>query len=221
MPAEVPVTATATPPAPVGGVVTATSESSAPAPAAGAAVDAGPVVSFLDSTPEPSGNAWVELTDIKPPEGVDPKSGLFESAKSAVLKMANSGRLTQAQAELVLKERLKEEASIDAEIDARNRTWAKQLLTSPRIQQLGADDAARLKAGRLLAEKALEWSGDPELKNIIVQGGFSNHPGIISFLVKVGQSLQSDSVGGAFRPAADLTPAQAEAARISRLYSVK
>lgn len=153
----------------------------------------------------------------KPPEGA-PESYSFQAPDgqefdkgvidqfSSVAKELN---LSQDKAQLVLDKMAPVIAQRQAEqIAAVHAQWADQTKAD---KEIGGD---RLPETLAVAKKALDATGTPELRQLLDQSGFGNHPAVIKHFYQVGKAISQDTVvnsgdgisasGNAGRPAADV-----------------
>lgn len=145
-----------------------------------------------------------ESYEFTAPEGQQFDSGVIETF-SSVAKELN---LPQDKAQMVLDKMAPVIAQRQAEqIAAAHAQWAEQTKAD---KELGGD---RLPETLAVAKKALETTGTPELRQLLDQSGFGNHPAVIRHFYQVGKAISQDGIvnsgdgitsGSAGRPAADV-----------------
>jgi hypothetical protein len=127
----------------------------------------------------------VEYT-FKLPEGVEFKGELFDELKTTAKELG----LTQEQAQRVADLGAKQAQGFAAQLVEQQKTltaeWAQQTTTD---KEIGGD---KLPENLAVAKKALDAFGSPELKTLLNQSGFGNHPDVVRFMVKAGKAISED-----------------------------
>lgn len=120
------------------------------------------------------------------------KNGLVEFAKQKNLTQEE----TQKLADLGVKMREKEAALFQET----QKQWIEQIKSDPVL------GGAQLNENIAVAKKAIDTFGTPELKKLLNDTGFGNHPEVVSAFYKIGKSISEDKLvigQGKPRPAAD------------------
>ena len=120
------------------------------------------------------------------------KNGLVEFAKEKNLTQEE----TQKLADLGVKMREKEVA----QFQETQKQWIEQIKSDPVL------GGAQLNENIAVAKKAIDTFGTPELKKLLNDTGFGNHPEVVSAFYKIGKSISEDKLvigQGKPRPAAD------------------
>lgn len=134
--------------------------------------------------------------ELKLPDGFtfdeEIKNGLVEFAKEKNLTQEE----TQKLADLGVKMREKEVALFQET----QKQWIEQIKADPVL------GGAQLNENIAVAKKAMDTFGTPELKKLLNDTGFGNHPEVVSAFYKIGKSISEDKLvigQGKPRPAAD------------------
>ena len=120
------------------------------------------------------------------------KNGLVEFAKEKNLTQEE----TQKLADLGVKMREKEVALFQET----QKQWIEQIKSDPVL------GGAQLNENIAVAKKAIDTFGTPELKKLLNDTGFGNHPEVVSAFYKIGKSISEDKLvigQGKPRPATD------------------
>ena len=140
----------------------------------------------VDAPKEPSKESPAELTDFTLPEGVQMDTeamGDFKNlAKELGLKQEGAQKVADLGAKLSQKWEAKQAEQIQAFKDG--------LIESAKAdKEIGGD---KLPENMAVAEKALETFGTPELRTLLKQTGFGNHPEIIRAFYRAGKAISND-----------------------------
>lgn len=120
--------------------------------------------------PQPTAQPVVpEKYEFKLPEGMS----ISDELKNRFTEVAKSAKLTQEQADSLLKMHADTMMEVNGQAEAMANTWAeessKQGLLAP--EKIG------------LANEALNLFGTKELRNLLVDSGVANHPEVLTFLL--------------------------------------
>lgn len=179
----------ATPAAVVPAAETNTPDAAAAAPGTESDVvatgdDAGDAGAGDQSTPPET------YADFTMPEGVELDAAAVEQFAPVFKDLG----LTQDQAQkLVDIEASRVQASEAGQVEAFNQLidgWKNESLND---SEFGGD---KFEESIGQAQKAIGEFGSPELKKLLDEHGVGNHPAMVRFMVKVGQTLKEDSPGG-------------------------
>jgi len=131
-----------------------------------------------------------------------------EQVIDAFSSVAKELNLPQDKAQMVLDKVAPVIAQRQAEqIAAVQAQWAEETKSD---KEIGGD---RLPETLAVAKAGLEATGSPELRRLLDESGFGNHPAVIRHFYKVGKAVSQDSIvnsgdgitsGNAGRPAADV-----------------
>lgn len=129
-----------------------------------------------------------ENYEFKAPEGMELDTGLIEKVtpvlKELDLSQDKAQKLVDAYAPYV-KEQVatREKEAVDA--------WGKQVdeWKTETVKQLGTTAKEDLAA----VGKILNAAGTPELRKILDDSGYGNHPEFVKFFVKIGKSISEDT----------------------------
>lgn len=153
---------------------------------------------------KPVEGAPESYAEFAAPEGLAYDKAVIEQFTSVAKEL----NLPQDKAQLVLDKMAPVIAQRQAEqVAAVQAEWAEQTRAD---KEIGGD---RLPETLSIAKKALEATGTPELRHLLDQSGFGNHPAVIRHFYQVGKAISQDSVvtsgdgvssGSAGRPAADV-----------------
>lgn len=139
-----------------------------------------------DATAKPAEPAKEVVYEFKLPEGVEFKGELLDELKATAKDLG----LTQEQAQRVADLGAKQAQGFAAQLVEQQKTltaeWANQTTTD---KEIGGDKLAENLA---VAKKALDAFGSPELKTLLNQTGFGNHPDVVRFMVKAGKAISED-----------------------------
>ena len=129
---------------------------------------------------QPAAQAVVpEKYEFNLPEGMS----ISDELKSRFTEVAKSAKLTQEQADSLLKMHADTMMEVNGQAEAMANTWAeesnKQGLLAP--EKIG------------LANEALNLFGTKELKNLLVDSGVANHPEVLTFLQRIGGLIHEDT----------------------------
>lgn len=165
----------------------------------------------VSGQPEGDGsNAVAEGAPESYAEFTAPEGKAFDAAVIEQFSaMAKELNLSQDKAQLVLDKMAPVIAQRQAEqIEAVRNQWADDTRAD---KEIGGD---RLPETLSVARKAIESTATPELRKLLDESGFGNHPEVIRHFYKVGKAISQDSVvtsgdgitasGNAARPAADV-----------------
>lgn len=170
--------------------------SPAPAAAASAPPAAAPAPSILGADPAAPANpaapaAAPEKYEFKAPEGqsldalsLDAYSPLF---KELGLTQQQAQKLVDKQFELAPKLAESWQKQIGDQIAQETANWAK---ASREDKDFGG---ANFDANAKIANKALAAFGTPELRNLLVESGYANHPAFVRLFWTIGQKLAESS----------------------------
>jgi len=157
---------------------------------------------------QPEAPQLPESYEFTAPEGVE----LHEGAKEAYAEIAKDLKLTQEQAQAAFEKlAAKGHANQKAQLDAITKGWAEQSTADP---EFGGE---KLQENLVVAKKALDTFGTPELRALFNESGLGNHPEVIRFMVRAGKAVSEDKfiAGGAssqsqqqvnFYPASKMNP---------------
>jgi hypothetical protein len=124
--------------------------------------------------------------EFKLPDGVEFKGELLDELKTTAKELG----LTQEQAQRVADLGAKQAQGFAAQLVEQQKTmtaeWAQQTTTD---KEIGGD---KLPENLAIAKKALDAFGTPELKTLLNQSGFGNHPDVVRFMVKAGKAISED-----------------------------
>lgn len=125
------------------------------------------------------------------PEGMDLDTGLIEKAEP-VLKELN---LTQGQAQKLVDTfaawRASDSQQLQEAFDNDVKQWKQEAETDKEI------GGPTFNENVGTAIKALDRFGTPELKSLLDTSGLGNHPEVIRFMWRVGQTIREDQPGSA------------------------
>lgn len=130
--------------------------------------------------PQPTAQPVVpEKYEFKLPEGMS----ISDELKNRFTEVAKSAKLTQEQADSLLKMHADTMMEVNGQAEAMANTWAeessKQGLLAP--EKIG------------LANEALNLFGTKELRNLLVDSGVANHPEVLTFLQRIGGLIHEDT----------------------------
>lgn len=184
------------------------------APAAPAtAQPAAPPTAILGADPNapaspaaaPAAPALPEKYEFKAPEGqsldalqLDAYSPVF---KELGLTQEQAQKLVDKQFELAPKLAESWQKQIGDQIAQETANWAK---ASREDKEFGG---ANFDANAKIANKALAAFGTPELRNLLIESGYANHPAFVRLFWTIGQKLaESTPPAGGTPPASKTTP---------------
>lgn len=181
-----------------------------PAVAAPAQPAVAPAPSILGADPAAPANpatpaALPEKYEFKAPEGqtldnlqLDAYSPLF---KELGLTQAQAQKLVDKQFELAPKLAEGWQKQIGDQIAQETATWAK---ASREDKEFGGTN---FDANAKIANKALAAFGSPELRSLLVESGYANHPAFVRLFWNIGQKLaESTPPAGGTPPGTKTTP---------------
>lgn len=120
-----------------------------------------------------------EKYEFNLPEGMS----ISDELKNRFTEVAKSAKLTQEQADSLLKMHADTMMEVNGQAEAMANTWAeesgKQGLLAP--EKIG------------LANEALNLFGTKELRNLLVDSGVANHPEVLTFLQRIGGLIHEDT----------------------------
>lgn len=146
--------------------------------------------------------ALPDTFEFKLPEGLDAKSPALASTLPELKGLAKELGLTPESAQklgdkLFASPMFKAMQDIEATVAANK---AKQLEYVAAVKADAEVGGAKFEASAKLANVALEKLGGPELRAAINQAGLGNHPLMFKALVRAGNLLSEDRVGGNAKP---------------------
>lgn len=126
-----------------------------------------------------------EKYEFKAPDGqnYDPKvlTAFGEAAKAANLTQDAAQQLIESMAPALAARQLEEVAAVQ-------KGW---LEASSSDKEFGGE---KLKQNLGIARKALDTFGTPELKTLLDETGFGNHPEVLRMLYRAGNAISEDTV---------------------------
>lgn len=183
MPEDTVLAPTAAPAAPT---PAAAGAAAAPAPADPTAAPAAPGGEAKPNEPankDGPSTTVPEKYEFEAPEGVE----LDGVAVGEFSELAKELKLPQAEAKRVVDVAIKM-AQRQAEETAKTvKGWADQCKAD---KEFGGDN---LDANVAIAQKAIDTFGTPELKAILSQSGWGNHPEFVRFAYKAGKAISDDT----------------------------
>jgi len=160
---------------------------------------------IVDAAAEDAGKEGSDVVpdtyaDFVMPEGMQ----LNEAALAEATPMFKELGLTQEQSQKVVDLYAKQvQAGSQKQIDDFNQLTNDWLTTSKNDGEFGGD---KFDENVKIAQSAISKYGTPELKQLLNDHGVGNHPEMIRFMVRVGQTLSEDvpgSAGGVISEGAD------------------
>lgn len=154
------------------------------------------------------GDAGADGSDVVPdtyadftlPEGME----LDETVLAEATPMFKELGLTQDQSQKVVDFYAKQvQASSQTQIDNFNQLMSDWRDQSKNDGEFGGD---KFEENVKIARSAVDKYGTPELQQLLTEHGVGNHPEVVRFMVRVGQTLQEDvpgSSGTVSKPGAD------------------
>lgn len=185
-------TSAATPP--MSGIAAATADAlygnqqQADGKQAQAAADARPTAESAkageaDGNAKGATNGAPEKYEFKSPEG----SSLDADVLGEFSNVARELNLSQEAAQSVLDRMAPKMAQRQmAQIEAVHAQWTEASRTD---KEFGGD---KLDASLTVAKRALDSFGTPQLRSLLNESGLGNHPEVIRFMVRAGQSISED-----------------------------
>lgn len=144
--------------------------------------------------------------DFTVPEGME----LNETLLAEATPLFQEAGLTQEQAQKFIDFHAKQvQAGLEKQVGDFNqlmKDWREQ---SAADKEFGGDN---FEKSVKIAQNAINKFGTPELKQLLEDHGMGNHPEMIRFMVRVGQTLKEDV------PGASGAPSSPAADRVSLLY---
>jgi hypothetical protein len=144
--------------------------------------------------------------DFVMPEGTE----LNETALAEASPLFKELGLNQEQAQKVIDLYAKQvQAGSQTQVENFNQLMSDWKTSSKNDGEFGGD---KFEESVKIAQSAISKYGTPELKQLLEEHGVGNHPEVIRFMVRVGQTLNEDVPG--------VTGAQSseESDRVSRMY---
>lgn len=190
----------------LGGSAEATPATAAEPPAPPAATEPPAPATAVEppAAPEPPGNLLGSdpAQDAKPatteddlkislPEGYEADEALMGSLKEAAKKAGIQQGTLQELVDLHIASQQRAQEAAQAAWAETQKGWITQVKNDPVL------GGANFQKNLALANRALEKYGTPELTQELRDTGLSNHPGIVRFVMRVGQALGEDSIAGA------------------------
>lgn len=134
-----------------------------------------------------------ESYEFTVPEGIE----IHEGAKEAYAEVAKELKLTQEQAQAAFEKlAAKGHANQVAQLEAMSKGWAEKSTVDP---EFGGE---KLQENLVVAKKALDAFGTPELRALFNESGLGNHPEVIRFMYRAGKAVSEDKfiAGNASNP---------------------
>lgn len=142
-----------------------------------------------DAGEEGSDSSLKTYADFEMPEGVQIDETLLAEAvpifKELELSQEQAQKLVDFQAQQV-------QAGTQKQVDAFNQLKTDWLDQSKKDGEFGGD---KFDENVKVARSAVAQYGTPELKQLLEDHGVGNHPELIRFMVRVGQTLKPDVPG--------------------------
>jgi len=140
-----------------------------------------------DATTEPKAVETPEAYDIKVPDGMELDQAMMEAFtpvfKELGITQEQAQKLADTYAPLIANKTEEARQQALKEYQETVEGWKKDT-----IKELGVDSAKKLA----YAAKARMKFGDEEFKEMVNELGVGNHPALVRFLIKVGQSISED-----------------------------
>lgn len=139
------------------------------------------------------------------PEGIEIDSGSVTEFTALAKELNISPDAAKKIVDLEVKR-------VQAQVEAHNATiteWATQAQNDPEI------GGAKFDENVALARTAIDTFGSPELKQLLNETGFGNHPEIVKLAVRIGKAISEDKFVKGAR--AD-TPINTDEARAQSMY---
>lgn len=126
--------------------------------------------------------------NYEPPEGVKLDEETFGEFKDLAKKHGLNNEAAKELADLGVKMSQKFEAAQAQALQEASDTWKAD---SKADSEFGGD---KLNGSLAVASRALDEFGTPELREMLVASGLGNHPEVIRFFYKVGQTIGEDKM---------------------------
>ena len=140
-----------------------------------------PEVNPEDAVPE-------KYEDFQAPEGVTLDTEVTDEFKTLANEMKLPQKKAQQVADLGVKMLNKWQANQTEAISNTISAWAEQTRADKDI------GGGKLDENLSVAKRALDTFGTPELRKMLNESGLGNHPEIIRFMYKAGQTLGEDNI---------------------------
>lgn len=128
---------------------------------------------------------------IKVPEGVEADPALLSEFAAVAKEKGLSQEQAQAVVDFQFKVQKSQAETQEKALEEQSQKWVTQVKTD---KEFGGP---KLDQNLVIARKAMDQFGDPELKELLNAFGLGNHPALVRYFIKVGRALGEDSVAGA------------------------
>ena len=143
-----------------------------------------------------------EYADFEVPEGIE----IPEALGSQFREAAKGMNLTQEQAQQLIS--LQSEHALKQQQAAQDKFMEQVQAWEAQVKEDKEFGGSKLEQTLATATRALDKYGTPELKDLLNSSGLGNHPEMVRFVARVGQSVSEDSLEVGSQPSGNKSRAE-------------
>ena len=132
--------------------------------------------------------------DFAMPEGMEVDKQLLEAATPVLKELGLSQPKAQKLVDMFAAQRQAEAKALNDSFTEEMKQWQ----TAAKSDKEFGGDTFDANLGK--AKAALDRFGTPEFKKLLTETGLGNHPEIIRFAYRIGQTIKEDDPGGVNKP---------------------